>query len=293
MLSPRALALVALGALLARPAAARAETVLEWAKARGASTAEEFEDDVSSAIERPRPIVHRRRTSLVAAPELSELGVSTPRDHTRAVTASLTIDYALVDQSYEPAALTWGRTWLLAGRLAAGAGSDGGMAHAEVEAGIGPFLGLSRTGEGLFTRLSFRLSENVTRRSEVLGYGVSLPLGFTSSWAEFGLRPELGSLELGDSASGGPLLVGAYARVFGPSWYFTIEHDRTLGGDDLDSTRISACGRIGRVSLCSDGWWVQGAGAQWGWAALRLGVAWGREQTERTEAPTNPVSAGH
>ena len=289
MLSPRALVLAALGALLVRPAAARAETVLEWAKARGASAAEEFEDDVTTAIERPRPVVHRWRTAVVAGPELSELGTSTPRDHVRAVTGSLTIDYALVDQSYEPAALSWGRTWLLSGRLGAGAGGDGGLARAEVEAGIGPFLGLSRTGEGLFTRLSLRLSETVTRRSEVLGYGVSLPLGFTSSWAEFGLRPELGSLELGDSASGGPLLVGVYARAFGPSWVFAVEHDRTLGGDDLASTRISACGRIAPVSLCSDGWWVQGAGAQWGWAAVRLGVAWGREQTERTEAPTNPV----
>jgi hypothetical protein len=263
--------------------------VLEWAKARGASAAEEFEDDVTSAIERPHPIIHRRRTSLVIAPELSELGASAPRDHTRAVTGSLSIDYGLVDQSYEPAMLSWGRTWLLSGRLGAGAGGDGAMAHAEVEAGIGPFLGLSRSGEGLFTRLSFRLSELVTRRTEVLGYGVSLPLGFTSSWAEFGLRPELGSLELGDSASGGPLLGGAYARAFGPSWLFAIEHDRSLGGDALASTRISACGRIAPVSLCSDGWWVRGAGAQWGWAAVRLGVAWGREQTERTEAPTNPV----
>jgi hypothetical protein len=289
MLSPRNVALAALGALFARPTAAHAETVLEWAKARGASAAEEFEDDVATTIERPRPIVHRRQISVVVAPEVSELGASTPREHTRAVTGSLTIDYALVDQSYQPAALSWGRTWLLSGRLGAGAGGDGGMARAEVEAGIGPLLGLSRTGEGLFARLSLRLSETVTRRTEVLGYGVSLPLGFTSSWAEFGLRPELGSLELGDSASGGPLLGGAYARAFGPSWLFAIEHDRALGGDDLASTRISACARIAAVSLCSDGWWIQGAAAQWGWAAVRLGVAWGREQTERTEAPTNPV----
>jgi hypothetical protein len=267
--------------------------MLEWAKARGADAAEEFEDDVTSTIERPRPIFTRTRTRGAAGPEISELGATTGRGHIRAVAASLAIDYALFEQSYQPAAFTWGRTWLLSGRLGAGAGGDGGMARAEVEAGIGPFWGLSCAGEGLFTRLSLRLSEAVTRRSEALGYGVSLPLGFTSAWAEFGLRPELGALELGDSASGGPLLLGAYARTFGPSWLFAIEHDRAVGGDGLGSTRVSACGRIAAWSLCSDGWWVTAARAQWGWAGMRVALAWGREQIVRVEAPTNPVRPGY
>jgi hypothetical protein len=294
MLSPRtAAAVVALGTLLAGNPAVQAETMLEWAKARGASAAEKFEDDVTSTIERPRPIFTRTRTWGTAGPEISELRATSGRGHTRAVAASLAIDYALSDQSYEPAAFTWGRTWLLSGSLGAGAGGDGGLARAEVEAGIGPFWGLSRGGEGLFTRLSLRLSETVTRRTEALGYGVSLPLGFTSAWAEFGLRPELGSLELVDSASGGPLLLGAYARTFGPSWLVAVEHDRTLGGDVLHSTRVSACGRIAAWSLCSDGWWVATARAQWGWAGMRVGIAWGRDQIVRTEAPTNPVRAGY
>jgi hypothetical protein len=192
MVFPRTAAAV-VAALLAWPA--HAETMLEWAKARGADAAEEFEDDVTSTIERPRPILTRTRTWGAAGPEISELGATTGRGHTRAVAASLGIDYALFDQSYQPAALSWGRTWLLSGRLGAGAGGDGGMARAEVEAGIGPFWAVSRSGEGLFTRLSLRLSEAVTRRSEALGYGVSLPLGFSSGWAEFAVRPELGRSE--------------------------------------------------------------------------------------------------
>jgi hypothetical protein len=284
-----ALTVLALGTLSFRAPVARAETMLEWAKARGANQAEKFDDDVASAIRRPLPVVTWMRTWGSTGPAISELFADTSRGRERTVDGSWEIATSLIDHSFQPAPFTWGRTWLLTSRLGAGGGTDGVTALAEVEAGAGPLWALSHAGEGVFARLSLRLSEGLTRRSEALVYGLSLPLGFTSSWAEFGLRPELGVIELTDSPGGGPFVLGAYVRTIGRTWHFAVEHDRSVVGDYAHATRVSACGSVAWMSLCSDGWWLATERAQWGRAGLRLGVAWGKEKRERREAPTNPV----
>jgi hypothetical protein len=279
--------------ILCRPFPAYAETVLEWAKARGAAEAKRFEDDVGTLLPRSLPKLTERRAwgsfALGGAVVRSELDE-----------AAQTNTLGLLDvfgkawtRTYEPVAGSLGQSWLVGARLAGGLGAGSQAAFADLSAGIGPWWTLTRSGEGVTVRLFADFSQAIQGGSETRQYGASVPVGFGSSWAELGVAPKVGALEVLGRTSGSPWLWSSYARLFSRVLLFELEQVRTVTGPISQSARVLACTRLRWLGLCSRGEWLvaesAGAKASWAQAAIELGLGWGYLLRERDEAPQQPV----
>jgi hypothetical protein len=267
--------------------------MLEWAKARGAAEAKRFEDDLGSALPRPPPKITEQLAwgsfGLGGVAVRSELGSA----RESSTLMLLGLHGKAWARSFEPVPGSLGQTWLVGARLAGGVGGRSEAALAELSAGIGPLWTLTRSGEGLTVRLSADFSQAVRGGSEVRQYGASVPIGFGSSWAELGVVPKIGALEILGQSRGSPWLWGSYLRLFGRALLFEVEHVRTVTGPTSQSSRVLACSRIHWLALCSHGGWLAaepaGGPAQWGQVGVELGLAWGYRHRQRDQAPGQPV----
>jgi hypothetical protein len=276
---------------------ARAQTMLDWAKARGTANATTFDDAEALAGEKKLPWRQRDRGFAL-------LGMAFGRDRWR-VPASHEIGYDLrldgqlgfsVD-GYEPEAFRWGTSSRLGLRFSLGGGS--GNAHSEIsgELSTGALFTLDRYGSGAIARVSGSAFTVLEPGQDVVLANVGVPMGFAFNQrgvhGELLFSPSLGWANVVShdrNRGSGPLFLGVLSRFGSDNTWLEASFLRSAVGADVDSSRFSLCTTVRSWFLCTDGFWLHlndiqdDEPASFARVGLRLGV--GSHATRMSENPS-------
>ncbi len=270
----------------------RAETMLDWAKGRGAAPANEFEDEPALPEEVLRPRVTKSTRTL-----LIDLGYGWQfwRPGTQRLRSDeLHVDglFRTVADTFEPKVGSVGHSsrFVLGAGFGGTAGQSLGLLHGDL--GTGALIALDHHGSGALARVAGGGTFISHGDRTVVLSGIGTPLGVVWSTRalrlELGVAPWLGWLAVtsdGVNRGTGPLYFETFARAqWRPAW---LEVDQLVGGlgTHASSTRLSTCADLRPVFLCAEGLWlsltdvVNDEQASFGRFGIRIGLGDTQHQT--------------
>lgn len=230
---------------------AQAQTILELAEQEGEPAEPEF------------TWVQRERGRALLGVATGSDRWRSPEEHRSGYDLRMDGQLEFAVEGYEQKRFTWGRSSLLDLRFSLGGGS--GSSHSELggELSTGALFTLDRDGSGVVARISGMGVALLEPGRDAILANVGVPFGLAfhklGYHAELLFWPSLGwaTVVLDEQNRGsGPLYVGSIARFGSEQVWFDGSFTRSVVEAEVDSTRLSLCSRIGRWSLCSDGWWL-------------------------------------
>jgi hypothetical protein len=274
-----------------------AETMLEQARQRGAASAEDFEDDPTTALPQVPWFTETRTSRLLGLDvELSRLGGASYGRREFGLAAAGHVFHSKLEQPLS--AGLWGQSWAIALTTEFGADSRGLLGYGAAMGQFGTLATLNACGHAIFFRFSGELSM-AGDVDDTLGRGfASIPIGvrfrFRGSALELGAEPALGWINLvrdSQPYAAGPLFIGGHVKWQTEAGWFELQQRRGVSPAHADDTELLACTHAGVVSLCAEGDVVRlrdlssGDTARFARVGVRFGLGQWASETQQSQRP--------
>jgi len=274
---------------------ARAETMLEQARMRGAASAQSFEDDPTNALPKIPWTSTVQTTSMLGA----ETGISRFAGYTspsKEFGAGVVGQLSFSKLEQPEVVGMWGKSWSL--QLDTGFGAEGTsyFGHGNAKAHFGTLATFASSQHAFYLRFAGDLATYRNSENAVSSGYLSIPLGFR--FVLKGAALELGGvsalgwasvLEGSQHYGSGPLYFGAQAKLETHAGFLESQHVFAVTPAEAAHTTLLSCGHYRSWILCAEGTWLhlhdlsRSDEARFARVGIRVGFgSWGH-QTQRTQ----------